>query len=96
MCKGFASKESQEPKEQAKSLYSIFNVWYNSTGDLKEMCLRGNCGGGDNLGAMDGWNWQSCTEMVMPMCNSGPPNDVFFNNCPATVSRVIFVLIKFV
>lgn len=85
MCKSFVSKESRGVKEDVKSLYSIFNVWYNSSGVVKEFCLRGKCAGDDNLGAMQGWLWQSCTEMVMPMCNSGPPNDVFTRNCPFSV-----------
>ncbi|KAI6176863.1 Prolyl carboxy peptidase like protein 5 [Aphelenchoides bicaudatus] len=86
MCKAFASSAQRDVKEQVKSLHSIFNVWYNTSGDVKEFCLRGKCAGGDDaLGAMQGWTWQTCTEMVMPICHSGPPNDVFKKDCPYTV-----------
>lgn len=85
MCKAFASKERISVRDQVKSLHSIFNVWYNTSGDVKEFCLRGKCAGGDNLGAMEGWTWQTCTEMVMPICHSGPPNDIFVKDCPFTV-----------
>jgi hypothetical protein len=68
MCKAFATKDEKEPREQLKSLYSIFNVWHNTSGDVKEFCLRGKCAGDDNLGAMEGWTWQTCTEMVLIIC----------------------------
>lgn len=59
MCKAFASSAQRDVKEQVKSLHSIFNVWYNTSGDVKEFCLRGKCAGGDDaLGAMQGWTWQ--------------------------------------
>ncbi|VDM84357.1 unnamed protein product [Strongylus vulgaris] len=32
-----------------------------------------------------GWPWQSCTEMVMPLCGSGWPNDFFWKDCPFTI-----------
>jgi lysosomal Pro-X carboxypeptidase len=86
MCKTFNSKEKKGLRDQVKSLYSIFNVWYNTSGGIEEFCLRGKCAGGDDaLGAMQGWNWQVCTEMVMPICHSGPPNDVFNKDCPFTL-----------
>ncbi|KAI6201590.1 putative effector protein [Aphelenchoides besseyi] len=82
MCKRLSNKTS-DPREQIKALYPIFNVWYNGTGDVRNFCLRGKeCGDLDDLGAMNGWNWQSCTEMVMPMCSNGPPSDVFVKDCP--------------
>ena len=31
-----------------------------------------------SLGAVDGWAWQSCTEMVMPLGQVGPPNDMLY------------------
>jgi len=47
------------------------SVFYNYTGDAK--CL--NLSHTDDIGA-DMWDYQACTEMVMPMCSDGV-NDMF-------------------
>lgn len=40
------------------------SVYYNYSGDVNCFDL------GDDPHGMDGWNWQACTEMVMPMSSS--------------------------
>ncbi|VDO49198.1 unnamed protein product [Haemonchus placei] len=41
------------------------------------------------LGDPMGWPWQTCTEMVMPICASGWPNDFFWKDCPYTMEGAI-------
>uniref|UniRef100_A0A915EEX1 Lysosomal Pro-X carboxypeptidase n=1 Tax=Ditylenchus dipsaci TaxID=166011 RepID=A0A915EEX1_9BILA len=85
VCKAFTSKEKKSDEEYAKTAYHIANVFYNSTGDLSDLCLIKHCA--DSFAALGdplGWPWQSCTEMVMPICSEGAPNDVFPKTCPFT------------
>jgi lysosomal Pro-X carboxypeptidase len=85
VCKHFTSKEKKD-KELAYSMYQVMNTFYNHTGQKKTFCFKGpNCGDPfSQLGDPAGWPWQSCTEMVMPLCASGPPNDIFPKSCPFT------------
>uniref|UniRef100_A0A170ZLT6 Lysosomal Pro-X carboxypeptidase n=1 Tax=Triatoma infestans TaxID=30076 RepID=A0A170ZLT6_TRIIF len=50
-------------KETLRSLFKGISVYFNGTGAAK--CL--NTVDSDRLGT-ESWNYQSCTEMVMPMC----------------------------
>ncbi|CAD5222516.1 unnamed protein product [Bursaphelenchus xylophilus] len=86
MCEKFNGDIPDDPKETVKPLYDILNIFYNTSGKLEEFCLRGPDCGNDQLGAMDGWNWQICTEMIMPICNSGLPDDVFDKTCPFVIT----------
>ncbi|XP_028772752.1 lysosomal Pro-X carboxypeptidase isoform X2 [Neltuma alba] len=45
-------------------IYEGVNVYYNYTGDAK--CFELD----DDPHGLSGWNWQACTEMVMPMSSS--------------------------
>lgn len=45
-------------------IYEGVNVYYNYTGEAK--CFELD----DDPHGMSGWNWQACTEMVMPMSSS--------------------------
>nr|AIA26578.1 serine protease [Cicer arietinum] len=45
-------------------IYEGVNVYYNYTGEAK--CFELD----DDPHGLDGWNWQACTEMVMPMSSS--------------------------
>nr|AFK45793.1 unknown [Lotus japonicus] len=45
-------------------IYEGVNVYYNYTGEAK--CFELD----DDPHGLSGWNWQACTEMVMPMSSS--------------------------
>jgi len=86
-CRNYTAVDPQKgertTEENAMASYALLNLFYNSTGQLKELCVFGNCPGPfSQLGDPDGWPWQTCTEMVMPMCSKGPPSDFFPTNCP--------------
>ncbi|KAL3879039.1 hypothetical protein ACJMK2_031353 [Sinanodonta woodiana] len=49
-------------------IFAAISVYYNYTGQAT--CLDINQQGTSSLGDM-GWDYQSCTEMVMPMCSNG-------------------------
>ncbi|TKR67800.1 hypothetical protein L596_023893 [Steinernema carpocapsae] len=74
-------KKSDE--EYAEAMFQMVNLNKNWEGDRKEFCLKpGACPDDDKIGALKGWNWQICTEFVLPMCTQGLPNDFFENSCP--------------
>uniref|UniRef100_A0A0R3RWI0 Lysosomal Pro-X carboxypeptidase n=1 Tax=Elaeophora elaphi TaxID=1147741 RepID=A0A0R3RWI0_9BILA len=80
------SKDSDE--EYAQSMFGIMNLYYNYTGQKQTFCINPEVcedSAYSALGDLLGWSWQSCTEMVMQQCSSGPPNDFFIKNCPFTV-----------
>ncbi|XP_009383556.2 uncharacterized protein LOC103971287 [Musa acuminata AAA Group] len=45
-------------------LYGAMNIYYNYTG--KATCFDVNTDSLDDTVGTDGWNWQSCTEMILP------------------------------
>ncbi|CAH1785135.1 unnamed protein product [Owenia fusiformis] len=51
-----------------QQLYKAVGVYYNYTGQAQ--CLDTTSQGSKSLGDY-GWDWQACTEMVMPMCSTG-------------------------
>ncbi|KAE9607941.1 putative lysosomal Pro-Xaa carboxypeptidase [Lupinus albus] len=51
-------------------IYEGVNVYYNYTGEAK--CFELD----DDPHGLSGWNWQACTEMVMPM-SSSPESSMF-------------------
>jgi len=52
-------------------------VYYNYSGGLSCYNLT-NAAGIATLGDYAAWNYQSCTEMIMPIGQYGPPFDMFF------------------
>ncbi|KAJ9593964.1 hypothetical protein L9F63_014605 [Diploptera punctata] len=64
---------SMTDKVLLKSLFKAVNVYFNYTGSAN--CLDIESSATQNLGDL-GWSYQSCTEMVMPMCTDGV-NDMF-------------------
>lgn len=56
----------KDPKALLHGLFRGASVYFNYTGSAK--CL--NVSQTDDIGA-DMWDYQTCTEMVMPMCSSG-------------------------
>ncbi|XP_071125311.1 lysosomal Pro-X carboxypeptidase-like [Mytilus edulis] len=56
-----------------QSVYQAVNMYYNYTG--KASCLDINQEATQDLGTM-GWDYQACTEMVMPTCSNGK-DDMF-------------------
>lgn len=65
------------------------NLYYNFTGDKTTHCANAaKCDSAyGSLGDPLGWPFQTCTEMVMPLCGSGYPNDFFWKDCPFTVQK---------
>uniref|UniRef100_A0A914DSG7 Uncharacterized protein n=2 Tax=Acrobeloides nanus TaxID=290746 RepID=A0A914DSG7_9BILA len=81
-CKGLATDPGSD-EARAKAMYAAINIYYNSTGNLNTTCLW-NCpndNSGWTLGSPDGWPWQTCSEIVIEMCDSGPPNDFYWQDC---------------
>jgi len=64
--------ETDQEKLNIRRIITGAEVYYNFTG--KESCL--NLNAEDNIGA-DMWDFQACTEMVMPICFKGSPTDMF-------------------
>ena len=56
------------------ALYEAQNVYYNYTKTLQ--CNDINGGGSSSLGDA-GWNYLSCSTLVLPMSQEGMPNDMF-------------------
>ncbi|XP_046401943.1 lysosomal Pro-X carboxypeptidase [Ischnura elegans] len=73
MCRKILTKEAQnssldQDKALLMSIFSGFQVAFNYSGNSS--CLNVKVQSSDQLGD-DGWDYQSCTEMVMPMCSDG-------------------------
>ncbi|XP_077197476.1 lysosomal Pro-X carboxypeptidase [Paroedura picta] len=60
-------------KALLKNIFQAANVYYNYSGDTS--CFNLSQTATQSLG-MQGWYYQACTEMVMPMCSDGV-NDMF-------------------
>uniref|UniRef100_A0A1I7VIF9 Lysosomal Pro-X carboxypeptidase n=1 Tax=Loa loa TaxID=7209 RepID=A0A1I7VIF9_LOALO len=87
-CQFFNNTNKQTDKELAQSMYGIMNLYYNYTGQKEQFCIDPKVckdTAYEALGDPIGWSWQSCTEMIMQLCSSGPPNDFFIKNCPFTL-----------
>uniref|UniRef100_W6NDI6 Peptidase S28 domain containing protein n=1 Tax=Haemonchus contortus TaxID=6289 RepID=W6NDI6_HAECO len=89
-CK-FLGKVQSTDEDAARQLYEVTNLYYNYTGTTKSFCANADrCEGAfAALGDPMGWPWQTCTEMVMPICASGWPNDFFWKDCPYTMEGAI-------
>ncbi|EYB97442.1 hypothetical protein Y032_0141g2274 [Ancylostoma ceylanicum] len=87
----FLQNVPQSDEEAARQLYEVVNLYYNHTGTTKSFCANAErCAGAfAALGDPMGWPWQSCTEMVMPLCGSGWPNDFFWKDCPFTLEGAL-------
>ncbi|KAH9488159.1 hypothetical protein Btru_064904 [Bulinus truncatus] len=66
-----------------EALSKVINLYYNYTGDTK--CLNWTSDGG--AGSLDeyAWNYQTCTEMVMPQCSN---NSALFYDIPWDFQQV--------
>uniref|UniRef100_A0A914XUT3 Uncharacterized protein n=1 Tax=Panagrolaimus superbus TaxID=310955 RepID=A0A914XUT3_9BILA len=82
-CKGLMATDNSD-EGLVQGLYNIANVYYNGTGTLNETCFYNCPGAHDALGSPDGWPWQECTQIIIEMCDSGPPNDFFWKDCDAS------------
>ncbi|CAG7717024.1 unnamed protein product [Allacma fusca] len=60
-------------KQLLRALFKGLNVYFNYTGSAK--CLDYGQQATQSLGDL-GWDYQACTEQVMPMCNDGV-SDIF-------------------
>uniref|UniRef100_A0A1I8AKH7 Transferrin-like domain-containing protein n=1 Tax=Steinernema glaseri TaxID=37863 RepID=A0A1I8AKH7_9BILA len=80
-CKGLQGKKTDN--EILQGIFQAAMVYYNSskTNPIQSVCLR-NCESSatSSLGSFDGWDWQECTEILIEMCSTGPPNDFYSNN----------------
>lgn len=56
------------------ALYDASNIYYNFSGNLPCNDITGS--GSSSLGD-DGWNYLSCSTLVLPMAQDGLPNDMF-------------------
>ncbi|XP_042232640.1 lysosomal Pro-X carboxypeptidase-like [Homarus americanus] len=66
-----------EPKALLEELFAGVSVYFNFTGKAK--CLNADEAADSNL-STSGWDFQACTEMVMPMCYDGVKD--FFEPSP--------------
>jgi len=76
---------AQTDQELSTSLYSVASVYYNYTQSMATFCIDPSvCGDAATaaLGSPYGWPWQECTEIIIEMCERGPPNDFYLKNCP--------------
>ncbi|XP_005095813.1 lysosomal Pro-X carboxypeptidase [Aplysia californica] len=58
-----------EGKDLLRGLSRVTNMYFNYTGTTD--CVHWNGSGGTPTLGYEGWDYQSCTEMVMPMCSNG-------------------------
>lgn len=72
VCK-FLTNSTLSDRELLNSIFHAANVYYNYTG--QSPCLNISQTATGSLGET-GWDYQACTEMVMPMCSDGV-NDMF-------------------
>nr|CAD7398982.1 unnamed protein product [Timema cristinae] len=70
---GYLTNSRESDKDLLKRLYKGLNVFFNFTGQVN--CLDINQSSTSQLNDQ-GWDYQACTEMVMPMCSDGN-NDMF-------------------
>ncbi|RWS14071.1 lysosomal Pro-X carboxypeptidase-like protein, partial [Dinothrombium tinctorium] len=73
---------NQAEKPLLRQLYKAISVFYNYTGQAKCNDISGDVA---SLGTK-GWDFQSCTEMVMPVCSDGV-QDMFFHR-PWNITQV--------
>lgn len=59
------------------SLRGVANIFYNYTGQAGS-CFQIAAAGPSTLQDAGGWNYQACTEMIMPIGQYGPPNDILW------------------
>uniref|UniRef100_A0A0N4Z6G9 Lysosomal Pro-X carboxypeptidase n=1 Tax=Parastrongyloides trichosuri TaxID=131310 RepID=A0A0N4Z6G9_PARTI len=90
-CKFFSEDKESDDKVLVTSIYKALNLFYNYTGDVKNLCVNPDkCEGPfAALGDIMGWTWQACTEMIMPMCDNGLPDDMFTRNCPFNLTNYL-------
>ncbi|KAF4525168.1 hypothetical protein B566_EDAN014759 [Ephemera danica] len=67
MCQ-FLNDSTVPEKKLLEGVFKAVTVYFNFTGTAS--CLNVDDQAGPNLG-VDGWDYQACTEMVMPMCSDG-------------------------
>lgn len=68
VCKNLYFNTSVSDQQLLSGISQAVRVYYNYTGDA--VCLNTSQTATGNLGFL-GWFYQSCTEMVMPMCTDG-------------------------
>ncbi|KAI6185127.1 hypothetical protein M3Y99_01957500 [Aphelenchoides fujianensis] len=70
----------QDQIAAANALKTAMDAYY---GAATPACFKPACGdpATASLGALNGWLWQSCTELLIDICAQGPPNDVFWQDC---------------
>ncbi|KAI8799105.1 lysosomal Pro-X carboxypeptidase isoform X1 [Biomphalaria glabrata] len=61
--------EPLDGKDLLRALAKVTNMYFNFTGNTK--CVNWTDDGSSGSLGYQGWNYQSCTEMVMPMCSNG-------------------------
>ncbi|XP_034248745.1 lysosomal Pro-X carboxypeptidase [Thrips palmi] len=66
VCNALSQKLSDE-KQLAKAVFNGISVYFNYTGAAKALDINGTDAG---LG-INGWDFQACSEMAMPMCSDG-------------------------
>ncbi|BET02524.1 Lysosomal Pro-X [Nesidiocoris tenuis] len=67
VCKRMVTDVSDD-KKLLLGIFEGATLYFNGTGTLK--CMDFDSQGTQDLGTL-GWDYQSCTEMVMPMCDRG-------------------------
>jgi len=83
-CKYFAH-DNMTDLELVQASRKVVDMFYNASewivpgmGNVSSCHDPGKEQGIATLGGDDQWDYQSCTEMVMPIAQLGPPNDLFY------------------
>lgn len=66
VCKPLRQKVAKQ-EDLAKAIFSGISVYFNYTGAAKNLDVNNS----DSQLGENGWDFQACTEMVMPMCSDG-------------------------
>uniref|UniRef100_A0A914CPG2 Uncharacterized protein n=1 Tax=Acrobeloides nanus TaxID=290746 RepID=A0A914CPG2_9BILA len=79
-CK-FLGGTSDDYVDLATSLFNASIVFYSNGVNTGNYCIVDPNEATSNLGNPLGFPWQECTELIIYSCASGPPNDVFWQDC---------------
>ena len=61
-----------------KGLYQVADLFYNGT--RTETCFDINTNAGISSSDMRAWEYQTCSELIMPIGSYGYPSDMFYSD----------------
>jgi hypothetical protein len=77
---GNLKQKLDKPEDAAQALRKAMDAFYDPT---KPACFLPGCSDSAtaSLGNLNGWAWQSCTQIAIDICAQGGTNDPFWQDC---------------